>query len=54
MMCICVSSARSGLRSIEDQVLRENRMMLDMGKELHFEIRSIPDMQYIRAVRLMR
>jgi RimJ/RimL family protein N-acetyltransferase len=41
-----------GLHSIDGQVLRENKTMLDMCKELGFEISSVPDASYVCAVKL--
>ena len=54
LMQMIINYARAkGLRSIEGQVLYENRTMLDMCKELQFEIHSVPDVAYICAVKLM-
>ena len=54
LMQMIIDYARAkGLRSIEGQVLHENTMMLDMCKELQFELLSIPDVPYICAVKLM-
>jgi acetyltransferase len=53
LMQMIIDYARAkGLRSIEGQVLHENTMMLNMCKELQFEIRSVPDVPYICAVKL--
>ncbi len=41
-----------GLQSIEGQVLRENTTMLEMCRELGFEISSVPDAANICAVKL--
>lgn len=41
-----------GYRHIEGQILRENIRMLDMCKELGFEIRTDPDEPYICDVKL--
>jgi RimJ/RimL family protein N-acetyltransferase len=54
LMLMIIDYARAkGLRSIEGQVLHENTMMIDMCKELKFEIHGVPDVPYICAVKLM-
>jgi acetyltransferase len=53
LMQMIISYGRAkGLRSIEGQVLRENETMLEMCKELGFEISAVPDVSYICAVQL--
>jgi GNAT superfamily N-acetyltransferase len=53
LMQLIIAYARAkGLRSIEGQVLHENTMMLDMCRELGFEIASVADAPYICAVKL--
>jgi GNAT superfamily N-acetyltransferase len=53
LMQMIIAYARAkGLRAIEGQVLHENTTMLDMCKELGFEIASVPDAPYICAVKL--
>ncbi len=53
LMQMIISYGRTkGLRSIEGQVLRENATMLEMCKELGFEINSFPDASYICSVKL--
>ena len=53
LMQMIISYGRAkGLRSIEGQVLHENTTMLEMCKELGFEMSSVPDASYICAVQL--
>jgi acetyltransferase len=53
LMHMIIAYARAkGLRCIEGQVLHENSPMLDMCRELGFEIRSDPDEPYISDVKL--
>jgi RimJ/RimL family protein N-acetyltransferase len=53
LMQMIISYGRAkGLRSIEGQVLHENTTMLEMCKELGFEMSSVPDGSYICAVQL--
>jgi RimJ/RimL family protein N-acetyltransferase len=53
LMQMIISYGRAkGLRSIEGQVLHENTTMLEMCKELGFEMSSVPDASYICAVEL--
>jgi GNAT superfamily N-acetyltransferase len=53
LMQMIIAYARAkGLRRIEGQVLRENTVMLEMCKELGFEISTSPDEPYICDVRL--
>ncbi len=53
LMQMIISYGRAkGLRSIDGQVLHGNTTMIDMCKELGFEIRKVPDASYICAVQL--
>ena len=53
LMKVIIAYARGkGLRCIEGQVLHDNTAMLDMCKELGFEISNDPDEPYICGVRL--
>ena len=53
LMQIIIAYARSkDYRCIEGQVLHENRPMIDMCKELGFQISTDPDEPYICDVRL--
>jgi GNAT superfamily N-acetyltransferase len=53
LMQLIIAYARAkGLRAVEGQVLRENTMMLDMCKELGFDIADDPEAPYIARVRL--
>ena len=53
LMQMIISYGRAkGVRSIEGQVLHENTTMLEMCKELGFEMSSVPDASYICAVQL--
>jgi GNAT superfamily N-acetyltransferase len=53
LMQMTIAYARAkGLRSIEGQVLRENTTMLDMCRQLGFEIGKVPGAAYIVAVKL--
>jgi RimJ/RimL family protein N-acetyltransferase len=53
LMQMIISYGRAkGLRSIEGQVLHENTTMLEMCKELGFEMSSVPDASHICAVQL--
>ncbi len=52
MQLIIAYGRAKGLHSIEGQVLRENTTMLEMCRELGFEIGSVPDASYICDVKL--
>ncbi len=52
MQLIVAYGRAKGLRAIEGQVLHDNTMMLDMCRELGFEIGSLPDAPYICTVKL--
>jgi RimJ/RimL family protein N-acetyltransferase len=52
MQQIIAYGRAKGLRSIEGQVLHENTKMLEMCRELGFEIGGGPDASYICAVKL--
>src|ERR1700728_3060490 len=52
MQLIVAYTRAKDMRAIEGQVLLENTTMLDMCKELGFEITSVPDAPYICAVKL--
>jgi RimJ/RimL family protein N-acetyltransferase len=54
LMQMIIAYARAkGLRCIEGQVLHDNSTMLEMCRELGFEIRSNPDEPYISDVKLL-
>jgi acetyltransferase len=52
MQMIIAHGRAHGLRHIEGQVLHDNSMMLDMCRELGFEISGDPDEPYICNVKL--
>ena len=53
LMQLIIAYARAkGLRAIDGQVLRENTTMLDMCRQLGFEVAADPDAPYIERVRL--
>jgi len=52
MQLIIAYARHKGLRAVEGQVLRENTTMLDMCKQLGFEIGDDPEAAYIVRVRL--
>jgi RimJ/RimL family protein N-acetyltransferase len=53
LMQMIISYGRAkGLRSIGGQVLHENTTMIEMCRELGFEISGVPDASYIYAVQL--
>jgi acetyltransferase len=52
MQLIIAYGRAKGLSAIEGEVLHENTQMLDMCRELGFEIGSVPGASYICTVRL--